>query len=212
MWSPEWMKKSGRLSSMVAVGPHAAAALSMPQPCPAVSPDQTNDTEPRVAGAVRKRPICGSPAMPLPVDVLEPHAVENVLPGRQPSSSTFEVKSLSGSALAEAVPMMVLKSSAVEHSTRMRAAGRRGPRSPRSRPRRHPIESRRRSAADRRRGSDRVWRQCRARRRRGRGGANQPLPPVQALPGTNRHQAPRRIMTRVCPRNLNLAEGFTTGG
>ena len=35
-------------------------ASSMPQPCPAVSPDQTNDTERRSAGAVRKRPTTGS--------------------------------------------------------------------------------------------------------------------------------------------------------
>ena len=36
-------------------------ASSMPQPCPAVSPDHTNDTERRSDGAVRKRPVTGSP-------------------------------------------------------------------------------------------------------------------------------------------------------
>ena len=35
-------------------------ASSMPQPWPAVSPDQTNEIERRSLGAVRKRPICGS--------------------------------------------------------------------------------------------------------------------------------------------------------
>jgi hypothetical protein len=33
----------------------------MPQPCPPVSPDQTNEIERRSAGPVRKRPVIGSP-------------------------------------------------------------------------------------------------------------------------------------------------------
>ena len=33
---------------------------SIPQPCPAVSPDQMNDSERRSAGAVRKCPTTGS--------------------------------------------------------------------------------------------------------------------------------------------------------
>ena len=33
---------------------------SMPQPCPAVSPDQVKETSRRSAGAVRKRPLTGS--------------------------------------------------------------------------------------------------------------------------------------------------------
>ena len=56
-------------------------AGSMPQPWPTASPDQTNDTERRSAGAVRKCPTRVSPAIPLR-DVVEANAVENVLPGR----------------------------------------------------------------------------------------------------------------------------------
>src|SRR5882724_11024370 len=42
-------------------------------------------------------------------------------PAGSPWSSTFEVKSLSGSASDDATPIIVLKLSTVEHSTRMRA-------------------------------------------------------------------------------------------
>jgi hypothetical protein len=38
-------------------------ASSMPQPWPAVSPDQTNEIERRSLGAVRKRPVIASPTM-----------------------------------------------------------------------------------------------------------------------------------------------------
>ena len=57
----------------------------MPQPWPEVSPDQTNDTERRSPGAVRKCPPCAS-LCDRRGEVFEPHAVENILPGRQ----TFE--------------------------------------------------------------------------------------------------------------------------
>ena len=58
-------------------------ASSMPQPWPAVSPDQTNEIERRSAGAVRKRPVIGSPTMVGDDKVLEADAVEDVLPGGQ---------------------------------------------------------------------------------------------------------------------------------
>ena len=59
----------------------------MPQPWPAVSPDQTNDIEPVVGfGAVRKMPDLGFAPIPGIGDVFQPYPVENILPGRQ----TFE--------------------------------------------------------------------------------------------------------------------------
>ncbi len=58
-------------------------ARSMPQPPPAVSPDQMNDTFLRCAGAVRKRPTCGSPTIAGDDEVLETDAIEDVLPRRQ---------------------------------------------------------------------------------------------------------------------------------
>jgi hypothetical protein len=63
MLSPLWMKKSGRLRSTVAYSRMPPRDSSMPQPCPAVSPDHANVMERRSAGAVRKRPMTGSPAM-----------------------------------------------------------------------------------------------------------------------------------------------------
>ena len=59
--------------------------------------------------------------MPLPVDIVKPHAIENVLPGRQAVEQNFRMKSLSGNASAVAEPMMVLKLSTTEHSTCIRA-------------------------------------------------------------------------------------------
>ena len=71
----------------------------MPQPCPAVSPDQTNEMRAAVGGAVRKRPITGS---------LEDRRLGEILasgcgrrcpgPAGRFSSSALAVKSLSGSA------------------------------------------------------------------------------------------------------------------
>ena len=58
-------------------------ASSMPQPWPAVSPDQTKETERRSAGAVRKRPTFGSPTTVGDGQVLKADAVEDVLAGRQ---------------------------------------------------------------------------------------------------------------------------------
>jgi hypothetical protein len=63
MVSPLWMKKSGRLRSMVAYVRMPPRASSMPQPWPAVSPDHTNEIERRSPGAVRKRPVAGSPTI-----------------------------------------------------------------------------------------------------------------------------------------------------
>ena len=58
-------------------------ASSMPQPWPAVSPDHTNETERRSAGAVRKRPTIGSPTIVGDGEILKADAVEDVLAGRQ---------------------------------------------------------------------------------------------------------------------------------
>src|ERR1700745_99598 len=63
MVSPEWMKKSGRflrIAEKVIMPPSSGL---MPQPWPATSPPQTKLTSWRSAGAVRKRPIIGSPGI-----------------------------------------------------------------------------------------------------------------------------------------------------
>ena len=58
-------------------------ASSMPQPWPAVSPDQTNDTERRSLGAVRKRPTMRLADDGRRGEILETDAIEDVLAGRQ---------------------------------------------------------------------------------------------------------------------------------
>ena len=85
-------------------------ASSMPQPCPAVSPDQTNETERRSAGAVRKRPITGSPRM-VGDDRSWQAGCGRRCPGPagRPSSSALAVKSLSGSASTKTPLRIVLE-------------------------------------------------------------------------------------------------------
>ena len=56
---------------------------SMPQPCPAVSPDHTNETERRWFGAVRKCPTCGSLDDRRRSQILKADAIEDVLTGRK---------------------------------------------------------------------------------------------------------------------------------
>ncbi len=58
-------------------------ASSIPQPCPAVSPDHTNEIERRSAGAVRKRPVMASLENGRLRQIGKPDAIENVLPRRQ---------------------------------------------------------------------------------------------------------------------------------
>ena len=113
-------------------------------------------------------------------DVVEAHAIENILPRRQAIEQHFRgevaVRQGIGGHAANDGPE-TLDASNIRPASAPR--GRRAPRSPRTRPRRRPIEFRWRSADDPRRGSDRVWRGCRGRRRdRGRR-ADQQLTPCQ---------------------------------
>ena len=55
----------------------------MPQPCPAVSPDQTKDMYASLGGRGAEVPELRLAGDAVLVEVFEPHAIENVLPRRQ---------------------------------------------------------------------------------------------------------------------------------
>ena len=59
---------------------------SIPQPWPAVSPDQTNDIELFICWRGPEMTGLGFTRYPGFTDVFKPHPVENILPGRK----TFE--------------------------------------------------------------------------------------------------------------------------
>ncbi len=55
----------------------------MPQPWPAVSPDQTNDIELLLRGRGAEMPDLGFARDAAVGDILEPHPIKDILPGRQ---------------------------------------------------------------------------------------------------------------------------------
>ena len=61
----------------------------MPQPCPAVSPDQTNDIERPVSRRGPEMPDLRFARYPACADVIKPHAVENILAGRKAFEQQF---------------------------------------------------------------------------------------------------------------------------